>query len=356
MEQTTLYFRQGSSDKVYQASIEQQNGGHVVNYAFGRRGTTLVTGTKTQTPIGYEEAKKIFDKLVSEKTAKGYTPGENGTPYQHTDKENRSAGIRCQLLNPISEAEATRLIDDPAFCLQEKIDGRRLLIQKKRIVVSGINRLGLFVGLSETIARAASKSPHDFVMDGEAVGETLYAFDLLEIGGLDLRNKSYRDRYAHLAKVCDQLVSKRIALVATAFSKAEKALQFCTFKAMKAEGVVFKELNAPYVPGRPTFGGSQLKLKFCETASFIVSHLNAKRSVALMLLDGDKTVPIGNVTIPANQQVPVMGAIVECRYLYAFTGGSIFQPVYLGQRDDIPAEECTLNQLKFKPDLEKAVA
>src|SRR5436309_11356185 len=103
MEQITLYFRQGSSDKVYQASIEQQNGGHVVNYAFGRRGTTLATGTKTQTPIGYEAAKRIFDKLIAEKTAKGYTPGANGTPYRQTNNESRSAGIRCQLLNPITE-------------------------------------------------------------------------------------------------------------------------------------------------------------------------------------------------------------------------------------------------------------
>jgi len=131
MEQITLFFRQGSSDKVYQASIEQQNGGHVVNFAFGRRGTTLQTGTKTHAPVNYEEAKRIFDKLVNEKAAKGYTPGENGTPYQHTDKKKRVAGIMCQLLNPIDESEATRLIGDPVFCVQEKLDGRRLLLEKR---------------------------------------------------------------------------------------------------------------------------------------------------------------------------------------------------------------------------------
>jgi predicted DNA-binding WGR domain protein len=90
MEQVTLYFRQGSSDKVYQASIEQQNGGYLVNFAFGRRGTTLQTGTKTQSPVSSEEAKRIFDKLVNDKTAKGYTPGKDGTPYQHTDKKKRA--------------------------------------------------------------------------------------------------------------------------------------------------------------------------------------------------------------------------------------------------------------------------
>jgi len=144
--------------------------------------------------------------------------------------------------------------------------------------------------------------------------------------------------------------------VPTALTKAEKALAFCTFKAMKAEGVVFKRLDAPYTSGRPASGGPQRKFKFCETATFIVSHINAKRSVSLMLLDGNKTVPVGNVTIPPNEKIPVVGATIECRYLYCFRGGSIFQPVYLGERDDIPSQECTLGQLKYKPDLDEAAA
>src|SRR6266404_8846348 len=287
MEQVTLYFRRGSSDKLYQASIEQQNGAYIVNYAYGRRGTTLQTGTKTQSPVSYEEAKRIFDKLVNEKTAKGYTPGEDGMPYQHTDKKKRVAGIMCQLLNPIDESEATRLIGDPAFCVQQKLDGRRLLLERRGDEINGINRLGLFVGVPESIRPAARKLPVDFIIDGEAVGDTLHVFDLLRIDGSGIQGQPYRYRYRQLG----DLVGKTpgcISLVPTALSKAEKALAFCTFKAMRAEGVVFKQLNAPYTPGRPASGGPQLKFKFVETASFIVSHVNAKRSVALMLLDGAK--------------------------------------------------------------------
>jgi bifunctional non-homologous end joining protein LigD len=315
----------------------------------------LQTGTKTQSPISYEEAKGIFDKLVNEKIAKGYTPGEDGTPYRHTDKKKRVAGISCQLLNPIDESKATRLIGDAAFCLQEKLDGRRLLLERRGEEINGINRLGLFVGVPETIAAAARKLPVDFIIDGEAIGETLHVFDLLKIDGSGVQGQSYQYRYRQLG----DLVRKApgcISLVPAALTKAEKALAFCTFKATRAEGVVFKQLNAPYTPGRPASGGSQFKFKFCETASFIVSHLNAKRSVALMLLDGSKTVPVGNVTIPPNEKIPVVGAIIECRYLYCFKGGSIFQPVYLGQRDDIPPQECTLDQLKYKPDLDEAAA
>ncbi len=55
---TTLYFRQGSSDKIYQAAIEEVPGeddAFLVNFAYGRRGSTLKTGTKTQKPVTREK-------------------------------------------------------------------------------------------------------------------------------------------------------------------------------------------------------------------------------------------------------------------------------------------------------------
>lgn len=67
------------------------------------------------------------------------------------------------------------------------------------------------------------------------------------------------------------------------------------------------------------------------------------------MIRGNEVVSVGNVSIPPNHEIPAVGAVVECRYLYAFPGGSIFQPVYLGVRDDIPKEECVISQLKYKP-------
>ncbi len=46
---------------------------------------------------------------------------------------------------------------------------------------------------------------------------------------------------------------------------------------------MFKEIDAPFSPGRPNSGGSQLKFKFVETASFIVVGINKARSVTLGL-------------------------------------------------------------------------
>ena len=75
----TLSYREGSSDKVYQASIEPNGGLFVVNFAYGRRGSTLTTGTKTQNPVDHDSARNIYDKLVREKKAKGYTAGPSPT-------------------------------------------------------------------------------------------------------------------------------------------------------------------------------------------------------------------------------------------------------------------------------------
>jgi len=346
MEKITLYFKSGSSDKVYQASIEAQDGRFVVNFAYGRRGATLQTGTKTSTPVDYEAAKAIYDKLVKEKTGKGYIPGEGGTPYQNTEK--RHTGILPQLLNPIEEADLSRLIRDPAWWMQEKLDGRRLLIQKHDGIVTGINKLGFTVGIPSTIEEAAKIFRQDFIIDGEIVGEVFHAFDLLSVDGMLVTASAYTDRYLHLIKLLFTGQQNQIKLVESTYMPKQKQEMLDRLKQEGTEGVVFKNLLAPYTPGRPASGGTQFKFKFCESASFIVGKVNGKRSVSLKLFDGTELVSVGNVTIPPNKQIPKPGDIVEVKYLYAFKGGSVFQPVYQSSRDDIDPEECSVDQLKYK--------
>jgi bifunctional non-homologous end joining protein LigD len=116
---------------------------------------------------------------------------------------------------------------------------------------------------------------------------------------------------------------------------------------------VFKRRDAPHAAGRPASGGPQLKLKLRATASCLVAGANrSKRSVRLELVDTGgacRRVGVGNVTIPPNHPVPAKGYVVEVRYLYAYPGGgSLYQPVYLGRRDDVTADACTTAQLKFK--------
>ena len=353
LKTTSLYYREGSSDKEYHVRLEAKGDGFVVNIAFGRRGSTLSTGTKTSAPVYYDMALVIFEKLVTEKKAKGYTEGANGTPYQHTENSSQVSGLLPQLLNAIDEAQVARLVSDPRWAMQEKKDGRRLLLRKQDGVITGINKLGLTVGVPETVVRTAQDLSGDFVMDGESIGDYLHAFDLLFLNGRDLRGETYNRRYTALLNLLAGGLPKHIKAVTCWVDPMDKASWLRDFKEAKAEGVVFKLLTAPYTAGRPNSGGPQLKHKFVATLSAVVARVNAQRSVGLRLLNHEGWQAIGNVTIPANHKVPAVGAVVEVRYLYGYRDGSLYQPVYLGERSDVRQEECVVSQLKFKRDDEE---
>ena len=357
--QISLYYQQGSSDKVYNIQMEPQGSGWCVNFQFGRRNSTLTAGTKTQEPVSEAEARKIFDKLVAEKKGKGYTEGEGCTPYTGaTDKQ--ASGLLPQLLNPIEEEQVEALLVNDDWCAQEKFDGRNRLLRvapaAMRTVpgvceVQGINKLGLVVGIPQPIHDTGLRFGPG-LLAGEEIADTLHVFDLLELRGRDLRLLKYRERYLELANAFASMPShhqQAFELVETAWTTQEKRQMLANLRQANAEGMVFKNISAPHIPGRPSSGGPQLKLKFYKTCSAIVSVVNAKRSVGLLLLsDSGEPVGVGNVTIPPNKPVPSVGTIAEVRYLNAILGGSLFQPVYLGQRDDVGRSECRLAQLHYK--------
>ena len=349
-ERVTLYFRQGGSDKVYHAALEPSGGGFTVNFAFGRRGSTLQTGTKTLSPVSHDAARKIYDKLIKEKTAKGYTPGEDGTPYRQNERQDRVTGILPQLLNPIEESEAGKYLTDDRWWMQEKFDGKRLLIRKDGRDITAINRSGLAVGLPQNIADAVAQvRAGQCILDGEAVGDVYHAFDLLERGEMDMRPSPYSTRFWAMVDLVDSVASDAVRFASTAVGLRDKQSMLEQMRRAKKEGVVFKARHAAHTPGRPASGGSQLKLKFYATASCIVAAANSgKRSVALELIEGAKHVGVGNVTVPAHQPIPTPGQVVEVRYLYAYPGGSLYQPLLLGVRDDVDREDCRLDQLKYR--------
>ena len=104
-------------------------------------------------------------------------------PISNPATKGSDSGIRCQLLNAIDESELSRLLTGRTHCLQEKHDGRRLMVRKQGDEITGINRRGLVVAIPDAIREAVEHIPFDVLIDGEAVGDTLHAFDLLEVKG-----------------------------------------------------------------------------------------------------------------------------------------------------------------------------
>ena len=344
----SLYFSDGRSDKEYHVQLEEKEPGYVVNFQYGRRGSTLQAGTKTACPVSYAQAVKIYDKLVSEKTAKGYSPGEEGIAYQQTDFADRATGIVPQLLNPVEESDLEFYMENDDFVLQQKYDGERRLLKHMCTSIVGINRRGLKVALPESLT-LIPQFTEGFVMDGEQVGENYFVFDLLELGNEDLTPLEYWDRYARLKRLVEKIALPNILLVTSFEGYNEKVAALNRYKTSGVEGIVFKSLSAPYSPGRPASGGRQLKFKFTSSASVFVRGINpGKRSVSIAVYEGNRIIDIGNVAIPANHDVPCEGEVVEIRYLYAYPQGALYQPFYLGKRNDLEKRECTIGQLKFK--------
>jgi len=351
LQHIELEFREGSSDKVYRAAIEESAGGFVVNFAYGRRGSTLNTGSKTAQPVPYDEAADIYEKLVRSKTAKGYRPvggtqAGSGIGVSVAQRESRDTGLRPQLLNPITEDEGRQYLDDEHWCCQEKFDGRRMMVRKQGRVIIATNRDGLAVGFPDALARQLSGMAGDFVIDGESVGETFYCFDLLENATGDLRAAPYLARLGELRQQFGH-PGGSIVVARTALG-AQKRQFMLDLKAADREGVVFKDLRAPWSAGRPAQAGCALKCKFWATCSCVVMKINGRRSVEVAL-DGNS---MGNVTIPPNRDIPAVGQVVEIRYLYCTcVGGSLYQPIYLGVRDDVHQDDCTVERqrLKYKP-------
>ena len=346
-EKVSLFFKEGGSDKVYYANLSRADDLWVVHFAYGRRGSSLNTGSKTASPVDYVQAKKIFDKLVNEKKAKGYTEDVSGKPFEGTKETKETSGWIPQLLNPIEESDVEKYIKDPNYCAQEKFDGQNRLVITNKVDVRGVNKKGLYVDLNRDIQKAFDYAPKDGVFAGEIFSDYIVIFDWI-----DLTDLSYKERWNTLKTNFQEVEGEKVRLPFTAFTENEKRNLYNSLLKVNAEGIVFKDIRAKYTPGRPASGGPQVKFKFYATCSCVVTGINKNtRSVSIGLIHNDLQ-EVGNVTIYPNFEVPAVGSVVEVRYLYAYPGGSLYQPVYLGERKDVEKEECTITQLKYKRDEE----
>lgn len=361
-EKIELHCQQGGSDKVYIVELKQTTtGNYLVHCHYGRRGGTLNFADKTPSPVSYLSAKTIFDKVVKEKTSKGYQVVSHTRPTGSTPSaapSNQAPGpkpvlpgvLMPQLLNHVCEGELESLLDSDEWWAQEKMDGeRRPVSNDGNGKWSGWNKKGEMVDLPEIVVQELNKTPFraDTVLDGEIIGDVYFPFDALMVNGTNLRDVQLQDRARVLL---DIQLSEHIRPVSYFKHTDDKRGLLAKVKGENGEGLVFKRRDSFYVPGRPNSGGDQLKHKFVESATLVVVGSNKdKRSVKIAGYDENlQPVNLGNVTIPANHEVPEKGAIVEVRYLYAYKGGSLYQPVYLGVRNDQTIDDCVISQLKYK--------
>jgi bifunctional non-homologous end joining protein LigD len=350
-EKVSLFFCEGNSDKEYHVQIEQSGSDYVVNFQYGRRGSALASGTKTSVPVPYVQAKKIYDKLVAEKVGKGYqAQGGSGTvqdsSYMTTVTVPKVLHVP-QLLNEIDTDEVEQYLKDDAWGMQEKKNGTHKMVKKTSESFIVTNKKGISVGYPKSYEDAVMglSSVH---LDGEAIGDTFYVFDLLDCAGVDFRKLGYYVRHDSLLLFIDK--SPFIKVVPLFIGYKAKKAEYNRLKKAEKEGVVFKRLDAIHTPGKAH--KDMVKVKFYATASVIVLAHNLKDSIAVGLLDESGTVVnVGNVTTIGHVRPPA-DSVCEVRYLYCFKGGCLYQTTFIGPRDDVDVDECSFTgqRIKFKPE------
>lgn len=355
----SLRFTQGTSDKVYVIELVTNPNGatgyYWVRAHWGRYGGTLQTQVK-YTGSDFTRALGKAADLCQEKRVKGYrsvqTSSQGMTTTPAAAAAEQTSSTLPQLLNEVSDERIEELLNDDSWGLQEKKDGIRTIIENPvGMTPYGIRRKGNRVPIPREVATEITKIGH-VTIDGEMMGDTLEAFDLLEADGQDLRDKPFLERYKLLKDRVQAAGGEHIKVIPLYLTTALKQEAVARLRAEKAEGYVLKKLSAKYVPGKPNSGGNWIKVKFKASATARVARHNEARSVQMEVISCDedltfRDVFVGNVTIPVNHEIPPVGSLIEVEYLNCLPGGSLYQPVYKGIRVDKTVPD-TYNTLKFK--------
>lgn len=261
--------------------------------------------------------------------------------------------INPQLASEVEAGQVKRLLNDPDWVMQEKMDGKRIVLHRHQSgsadpfpYVVAENRQGrsvtgsLSIQLVEFILNACTGT---WSADGELVGDVFWAFDFLGERG-ELATEPLWFRHAAIHDDFRRIDSP--LQIVPILEDEEKKVAFPRILNSGGEGVIFKRKESPYRGGRSK---EWLKCKFVTSASVVVTERTAgRRSVAVAVWKTGRSIPAGRVTIPGTTRVPHVGEIIEVQYLYATAGGKLFQPVYLMQRDDLSLADCGAGQLKFK--------
>lgn len=410
-ESIVLTLENERHSKTYLVSLEEGAGGWVVNFQYGAIGSPLKGGTKTKTPVGYSDAKRVYDGLVSEKTGKpcsccGGTYGVPGTTSLKPPSDSRGLAqcatvivmpsltrpkppvpaaqvvdvcltgnpavngvcgdVQCpcspegpgfspELLEPITEADAVRYIGHPKYGVQRKYDGNRVSVATNVVTVVAYNRLGKQIQVPGQVGaellRLATQWKSSLMLDGEFIHGEYVAFDLLDFGG-DTKGLPFLDRWGMLARILMESTIKLADLQTTVEAK-QKA--FDSEKAHRGEGVVFKRLDAPYMPGRQ---GKNVKCKFWHSATVRIAKKQKNtdhHSFGTEVMRDGRWVYTGSVTC-RSAELPEIGSYREVRMLYVGTGGHLYQPCDLGERQDVTDQDCSWDQLKHKQSKERMLA
>lgn len=259
------------------------------------------------------------------------------------------------LAEPLPKRQLEKLIADPNYRGEVKLDGERLLVHVDNGNVIPVNRSGATTTLpSRMIGQAfASLTTGQWAFDGEVVDHQFYIFDMPVAGTAINPQSPFEDRRA----VLEQFMSRwnpgeGINLITSFRDEQDKRDLMARVLAHGGEGIMLKDVRAAYIPGKRT--DSIRKVKFWASCEVIVTGtgIDGKSNATMAMIDpdGGTIVDVGTVSTLGKWSTMVNpGDVLEVKYLYSVNPSSpkLYQPNILRIRHDKKPEECTIDQLKY---------
>lgn len=261
--------------------------------------------------------------------------------------------MKPQLADSIDPTKIEKYLTNDAWVIQQKLDGHRVLIRVRNGHAMALGRDGepkANAIPSKILDQFKGMTAGEWFFDGELVGVTLWLFDLPHVTGHVALTDPYQVRHHVLtAFFAGWQPDPCIRLLATAVTTAEKRELHERTVAAGAEGVMLKEINAPYRPGRRSV--HTLKAKYVKTADVVIKRLGVggKENCEFFVYDPTYGQPgaevmIGKCSLIGKPNVAV-GDVIEVKFLYTTTDHRLFQPRMMRVRDDKSPSECTIDQL-----------
>lgn len=244
------------------------------------------------------------------------------------------------------------LCGDDRWALEQKADGRRLVVHVDRGEVAGFNRRGERADVPGPVRRvlaAAGRRAVDVWFDGEVVGgATWWVFDAPAVGGVYCCDQPWENRQQVLDRLFDAFEFDAPVCRLPAFVEAAEKLDVARrLVADRAEGLMFKAVDSRYEPG--VRSKRWLKVKFTgEVDCHIVeAGRDGKQNFVLAVYrdDGEK-VEVAEVTALAGDGPRLkVGDVCTVRVLYVTADDRLYQPNVPRRRTDKLPAECGYDQL-----------
>ena len=313
------------------------------------------------------EAEAAGRDIVNEKLAKGYVdvalasapaPSPAAAPAPAPAAPTRT--LRPMLCEEVdAKADLERFAKDDRYVFEPKLDGQRVMLVVEGGTVQAIGRNGQasqhaprFQDRRHTADMARLAKMGRIVIDGELVGDKFWIFDMPELewqGGVQMTfdaNEPWHIRRRALGLLFMAWSPNKdlFGLVSYAEGEEDKLELAHDLLARNCEGVVIKNVDAPYRWGRRTVDA--LKAKFWKSADLIVTAVGTggKANAELAAWKDGNLVPVGRTSLNGKGAVSP-GMIVEVKYLYLGPGDRLVQPDLLRIRTDKSGPECTFDQL-----------